>query len=202
MNPYPDLVVACNYKRRLDQGKGFHLKNGKRITPVPEVNRDTLYLLINDRLLRISKRSSHGWWSYLLEKVEKEECINELDRYNILWSDICLDNYCVDEIINDSDRASYRIGMTIGDTRYTITNYNCRLIKESTASEVRKILLDHGLLAAIETVGSKSTNQYIEHQYKPSKVNTMPDLKSSSSANKIETTNNQQVSMFELFPSL
>lgn len=201
VNPYPDLVADYNYKKKLDQSMGFHLKNQERITLAPEVNRDTLYLMINDRLLRISKRSSYGWWSYPLEKDEMESCIKKLNECDILWSDILLDNHCADENTSGMERALYRISMTIGDIRYTITNYNGMLIKESTASEIRKILLDHGMQAALEVTGSKSTNQHIKYQYKSNKINVKSNPESSFEVNKVESTNGQ-VSMFDLFPGL
>lgn len=148
INPIDELRKECNYRVKLEVGINFYYK--------PEKKSDKTFIVIENRLLYISKRSSYGSWSYRLSDSEREELKSQLINESIQVMDYIEKSKCIDEIGSEEDPAYCKVILTLGKIKYNIHNYNIRGFTENTAMQLRDSLRSHGLLSAVEYVGSKS----------------------------------------------
>ncbi|QZY56689.1 hypothetical protein [Crassaminicella profunda] len=135
------------------------------------------YIVIDNRMFSMYRRSSHGWWSYPLGTKERDYIKNQLKNQSLELMDWKDDDRCQEEVIGEFERANNRVILTIGESKYNIYNHNVRLVKESTAIQVRDFLREQGLLAAVEFLGS--TNQV---QHRAARSAKAKNIKTSSSS--------------------
>lgn len=148
INPLDELRKECNYRVKLESGINFYYK--------PEKKSDKTFIVIENRLLYISKRSSYGSWSYRLSESEREELKSQFTNESIQVIDYIEKSKCIDEIGGEEDPAYCKVILTLSKVKYNIHNYNIRGFTENTAMQLRDSLRSHGLLSAVEYVGSKS----------------------------------------------
>ncbi len=157
INPLEELRKDCSYKRKLEKGINY-FKPKEKDNLKTNIKTQGAFIEIDSRIFYIGRRSSYGSWTYSLNEKEidwlkeilSNRSINLIDQTNIF--------NCMDEAVSDQDRACCRVILTIGENQYNIQNYNIRGIKESTAIKLRDDLRSHGLLAAVEYVGSRIKN--------------------------------------------
>ncbi|MEJ8555125.1 hypothetical protein [Tepidibacter sp. Z1-5] len=189
INPLDELRKECNYRVKLESGINFYYK--------PQKKSDKTFIVIENRLLYISKRSSYGSWSYRLSDSEREELKSQLTNESIQVIDYIEKSKCIDEIGSEEDPAYCKVILTLGKGKYNIHNYNIRGFTENTAIQLRDSLRSHGLLSAVEYVGSKS--MYKSNVNIPKRTNQIEKTKQEIKHTVALTINQPvQISIFDI----
>ncbi len=188
----------CLYKENLDKGLNFYTeynennklikekyeakqldKDSIKVIPISaeikENSTETVrkstrtYLEIPNRLFLISKRG-YGGWGKSLDDEDKENLTEILKEKGLTCHTEDIESMLKDEEIKGNERCDSRVILKIGDSDYTIQNYNIRCLKNETAVKIASHLIKRGLDADIEIMqgfkGSKiikslSTNRII-----------------------------------------
>lgn len=189
INEIPGLKEKCNYRKKLEQGINFFKAKN---------NTDETYIIIDNRMLYISKCNSYGFWSYILDEEDKEQVKKFLCNESIEITDYIKKDKCVDELVSNEDPAFCKVILTIKDNKYIIHNYNIRGLKESTSIHIRDILRNKGFLAAVEYVGNRLS--YMTQEYKKNQKNKV--IKEEQKIIPVEVKNKVvQISMFDILKS-
>lgn len=176
---WPVKGKYCWYRQNLEAGRIFYGKNkGKDINLVKQeiepdpVEINQIYLHCYDRLLSIYsfKRGYTCSRSYELTKEQINRILDEFRTKEIPYSTIIVESECVVDKIEDQNPANSRVIFKIGDTEFSVYNFNDHLIKFKAAENIAKALSAKGIKAESEIVSKvfNKSNNYKAYTPTPS----------------------------------
>lgn len=192
IHPDEEMKKECMYNSKLKKGINFYNKSKYK----------GVFLVINNRMFHIGRRSSYGSYTYDLRENEKEDVIPKLKEKGITIENRTRYNLCKNDFISDSDRACCIVILTIGDKKYNIKNFNTRCITHDTAIQVKDYLREKGFLAAVQVNGAISVDYKAQNRNKKEKKASKKEKVQVKQEKKLKAAGHDvlegQISMFEL----
>lgn len=141
------LIEECLYKKKLDKGINFYKE---------QKYNDKTFIVIEDRMFLIGRRSSSKSYTYDFLEEEKEEIREIFQKKDIKIYPQINFNLCKNDVTSSNNRACCIVIINTNDKSYNITNFNSRAVTQDTALRVRDFFRKKNIISSVQYLSKKT----------------------------------------------